>query len=156
MTEIPFSKIFVYCKKDHKGNHIIPFFDALDERYGKAPHTLIAESHLISIKAHIKHIALHGGRYNCPPVSAHYNGQNVGIIKISEGEELIRIAFYAKVGDEMVVLSIKEKPSLYDKGKKKKVEKEMQKWLDEAEEYLKEYKENRERVPFLSYFSHIS
>ena len=78
------------------------------------------------IDATIQHIADSGGKYNQPPISQLYQNRKVGVMKISEKEKLIRIAFWAKINHQMVILNIKDKPKLYEKMVKKKVDKKIQ------------------------------
>lgn len=131
--------IFIYCKRNKKGIvEAIPFLEYINSAYDLRKESDLKK--LIHIKAHILHIANNNAIYNQPPYAEQYRGRNIGVLKVKESEKLLRIAFYTKINDRMIILSAKHKPKLYEKGKKQQVDKEIKKWLDEAEYYVESLK----------------
>lgn len=141
-------KIFNYCKLNKQdGIEKIPFLEYINSNYDVKKERDLKK--IKNIQQHILHIASKGGHYNQPPLSEQYKGRNVGVLKVTEGKKKIRIAFYTKIDDMMVILSAKDKPSLYEKGLKRKVDKEIEQWLDEAEQYADDLKRNpKSIIPF--------
>lgn len=74
-----------------------------------------------------------------PPLTQQYHGRSIGILKISEASNLVRIAFYTKSGSTIILLSAIDKPKLYEKGKKMEVDKMIERFLDRAEQYKTDY-----------------
>jgi hypothetical protein len=64
-----------------------------------------------------------------------YKDREVCILKIKEGNTLIRIA-YVVVENKIIILDAIDKPSSYQKGQKKKIDKMIQDFLDRVESYL--------------------
>ena len=78
---------------------------------------------IMNIEAHLKYLSDNKGRYDLPPIVQKYRNRNIGIIKIKEAEKLVRIAFFAKRGNTIILLGAMDKPRLYEKGMKQKVDK---------------------------------
>lgn len=146
------TKVYIYCQKDERGNPIfIPFLKYLKGKYYDKNGELMRRyfKDVKNFKAVIACVANGEGRYNQPPLSEHYRGRRVGVMKIKEGEVLVRIAFWARVGEKMVLLKAVDKPHNYEKAKKKKVNKMIAKWLDESEELLDDLLEHPKNItPF--------
>jgi len=102
---------------------------------------------LMNIKAHLQHLMDNKGKYDLPPLAQKYRGRNIGILKIKEADGLVRIAFYTKQTNTIVLLDAFDKPKLYEKGKKLKVDKMIEKFLDQAEAFLSDYLENNHTIP---------
>ncbi len=94
---------------------------------------------LMNIKAHLQYLSDNKGKYNLPPIIQKYKDRSIGIIKIREGEKLVRIAFFTKRGNAIILLGAMDKPRLYGKGMKHKVDKMIEKYLDRMEEYRLDY-----------------
>lgn len=102
---------------------------------------------LMNIKAHLQHLMDYKGKYDLPPLAQKYRDRNIGILKIKEADGLVRIAFYTKQANTIVLLNAFDKPKLYEKGKKLKVDKMIEKFLDQAEAFLSDYLENNHTIP---------
>ncbi len=68
---------------------------------------------LANIEAHLDYLLDHRGQYNIPPISQKYKNTKLGILKIKESKTLIRIAYFTKVGEKIVLLDVVNKPKLY-------------------------------------------
>lgn len=88
---------------------------------------------LMNVKAHLEFLVDNKGKYDLPPIVKKYRKQNIGIIKIKESNKLVRIAFFTKSGNAIVLLGAMNKPKLYEKSKKQKVDKMIEKFLDQME-----------------------
>ncbi len=73
-----------------------------------------------NIEAHLKYLIEHDGRYNLPPLIQKYKNQSIGILKIKESSKLVRVAFFTKKDDKIILLDAMDKPTLYEKGDKKR------------------------------------
>ncbi|MFH1012238.1 MAG: hypothetical protein V1760_00610, partial [Candidatus Peregrinibacteria bacterium] len=76
-----------------------------------------------------------------------YKNRNFGVLKIKESATLVRIAFFAKVGSKIVLLGAMDKPKLYEKAKKQKVGRMIEKFLDQAEQNRQDYLKNNLSLP---------
>jgi hypothetical protein len=103
---------------------------------------------IMNIKAHINYLVENKGVYNLPDKTQQYVDRNLGILKIKEGYTLIRIAFMTIPDKEIILLNATDKPALYEKAKKLKVDKNIQDFLDEAECYRDDYLKNKISILF--------
>lgn len=94
---------------------------------------------ITNIKVHLDHLLQNNGRYHLPPLAAQYRNTEIGILKIKEGKSLVRIAFFTRIGEEIILLGAFDKPNLYEKGKKKKIDRFIQNFLHKVERYRKDY-----------------
>jgi hypothetical protein len=102
---------------------------------------------LMNLKAHLEHLMDHKGKYDLPPLAQKYKGRDMGILKIKELNGLVRIAFYTKQTNTIVLLDAFDKPKLYEKSKKLKVDKMIEKFLDQSETFLSDYIKNHHSIP---------
>lgn len=102
---------------------------------------------LMNLKAHLEHVVNNNGKYDLPPLAQKYKGRNIGILKIKEADGLVRIAFYTKQTNTIVLLDAFDKPKLYEKGQKLKVDKMIEKFLDQAEVFSSDYLNNNRSIP---------
>lgn len=102
---------------------------------------------LMNLKAHLEHVMNNKGKYDLPPLAQKYKGRHIGILKIKEADGLVRIAFYTKQANTIVLLDAFDKPKLYEKGKKLKVDKMIEKFLDQAEAFLSDYLKSNHSIP---------
>jgi len=137
--------LFCYYFEDQNGFRKVPFLEYM-QKYSPKPTDSQQElkkkaKKIENIKTHLRNLLEKQGRYHEPPYVKEYTNE-LGILKIKEGKTLVRITFYTHVTLEerkIVLLSVFEKPSLYEKSKKRKVDKEVQKALDDAEYYRDDY-----------------
>jgi len=94
---------------------------------------------LANIQSHLEHLISNKGKYDLPPLAQKYKNRNIGILKIKESSKLVRIAFFTKQGSKIILLNAIDKPKLYEKGKKQQVDKMIENFLDQAEEYKNNY-----------------
>ena len=133
--------IHYFCRKDAKGAITdAPFIEYLNDKYltrTGGPKSLAAAKQFHTVMAVVQHIAgsFRGG-YTLPPYSEHYRDHRIGVMKLHEGKRLVRIAYYAEVKGKLVILTAYDKPALYEKGTKKKVDKDIEKHLAIAEQCL--------------------
>lgn len=102
---------------------------------------------LMNIKAHLEYLTDHKGKYELPPLVQKYKNRKLGILKIKESDTLVRIAFHTEKPNTIVLLDAFDKPKLYEKGKKLKVDKKIEKFLDRAEKFLSDYMQNHHSIP---------
>lgn len=127
--------VYCYCRRNKEGEIIeAPFLEYLTKKYlSSSGIKQGTDKQLRMALAVIHHIAGKDGRgYNFPPHSDHYEGHDFGTMKLHEGRNLIRIAYWARIGDKLVILTATDKPDLYEKSKKKEVNKKIDAWLKEA------------------------
>ena len=92
-----------------------------------------------NIEAHLKYLLEHKGSYDLPPLAQKYKNTHIGILKIKESSNLVRIAYFTKQGNDIILLDAMDKPKLYEKGQKQKVDKMIQRFLDKSEEFRQDY-----------------
>ena len=102
---------------------------------------------LANIEAHLKYLFEYNGSYDQPPLIQKYKNTNIGILKIKESSNLARIAFFTKRDKKIILLDVIDKPKLYEKGKKQKVDKMIEKFLDQGEFYRQDYIKNNISLP---------
>ena len=101
---------------------------------------------LANIEMHLKYLRNNKGKFNIPPLVQKYTGFNIGILKIKEGKILIRISFFV-YQDKIIILDVIEKPKLYEKAKKKLVDKIIYKFLNKSEKYKQDCLKNNNFTP---------
>ncbi len=152
-------EIKCYAFENDAGELEAPFLEYLQEKYSppeneneKAREKRIRN--VIGIREHIRHLVGKKGAYYAPPIIKSYNcseinGINeIGILKIKEGKTLIRIAFVTlKDRGEIVLFNAIDKPDLYQKAQKRKVDKMIGKFIGEIEEYVADYLEKGRTLP---------
>jgi len=79
-----------------------------------------------------------GGQFS-EPLRGNWNFQ---AFRIKDGRILNRIFYFCYYSNKLVLLSAIDKPDNYEKGKKKKVDREYQKALLKAEDYYKKFINN--------------
>jgi hypothetical protein len=73
----------------------------------------------------------------------------VGILKISESGGLVRIAFFVKRGNTIILLDAMDKPKLYEKAKKAQVDKKIDRFLDRVERYRADHESKNQSLPLI-------
>jgi hypothetical protein len=141
----------MYGFKNQQDEIEIPFAEYM-EKYtliGCSPsEELKRTKQVMNIKAHIDYLIDNNGIYNLPDKIQQYVDRSFGILKIKEGKALIRIAFVTIPNESVVLLNATDKPALYDKAKKLRVDKHIQLFLDESENYRNDYLKNNLTIPF--------
>jgi len=134
--------LYCYYFKNQDGIEKIPFLEYM-QKYSPKPtdqvKTIVKK--IKNIKTYLMILLEKQGHYHEPPYIKEYTNK-LGILKIKEGKTLVRVTFYTHVTPEerkIVLLSVFEKPSLYEKSKKRKVDREVQKALNNAEYYRDDY-----------------
>ncbi len=142
----PVVNLFYYYFVNQDGIGIVPFLEYM-QKYSPEPTDSPQNfkrkvKHIENIKAHLKLLLERRGYYHAPPYIEEYTDRELGVLKIKIGKNLVRVTFYTHLSKEsrkIVLLNVFEKPALYEKSKKRKVDKEIQKALDEAERYRDDY-----------------
>ncbi|MDM8566877.1 hypothetical protein QUF74_14640 [Candidatus Halobeggiatoa sp. HSG11] len=143
-------KIIAYGRLNNKQEIELPFYEYLENYAFKTSDEKIK---IISrIYQTIKYLYEHKGSMNLPPYIEPYKKTELSVIKIKYSNILIRIAFFT-IEDEIVLLEAMDKPKFYDKAKKKKIDREIQLFLDKAEENLTNYMENKIGVDITQEFN---
>jgi phage-related protein len=60
-------------------------------------------------------------------------------LRISEGDELVRILYFAFQGDRLVLLNAYDKPNLYEKAGKKEINKKIQRIHEQTKLYYEDF-----------------
>ena len=130
-------KLVCYAFKNKNGELEAPFMGYLQKYAIKKKDNKKVQGkkvkQIMNIEAHLEHLVQNRGKYNNPPITQAYRNRSIGIMKIKEAEGLVRIAFYTKLGNDIVILDAMNKPKLYGKGQKQKVDKMIEKFLDRSE-----------------------
>ena len=144
-------KIICYAFKNQKGELEAPFLEYM-EKY--VIHSQESEKkqakkvkQVMNIKAHLEYIVDNQGRYNLPPVVQKYKNSNLGIIKIKEPDNLVRIAFFTQHDHKIIFLDAYDKPKLYEKQKKQKIDNMIEKFLKKVEFYKLDYEKQKYFIP---------
>jgi len=136
-----------------------PFLEYLQQKYTPPENESDKDrerrvSKIISVREHISHVAERKGVYYIPPLVKTYkcrkigNINEIGILKIKEGNILIRIGFVTFGNkQEIIIFDAFDKPSLYEKAKKREVEKAEQKFVENIEDYITDYLKNGYSLP---------
>ena len=96
---------------------------------------------LAFIDQSIQFIAEHKGK-PIPPIAKTIRGYKFHELRIKEGNKLIRILYFAYHKEKLVLLNAFEKPELYQKGKKKKIDKKVGNILRQTHEYYQDFINN--------------
>ena len=136
-------KILCYAFQNQKGELEAPFLEYL-EKYSisdldSEKQKDLKTKKLMNIKAHLEHLIDNKGKYNIPSIVQKYKEKEIGILKIKESGNLVRIAFFTQIEDTIILLDAFDKPKLYEKQKKKKINTFIQKFLNKAEEFKSDY-----------------
>ena len=102
---------------------------------------------LANIEEHLKYVLEHKGNYDLPPLAQKYKNTHIGILKIKESSNLVRIAYFTRQGNNIILLDAMDKPKLYEKGQKRKVYKMIQRFLDKTEEFRQDYLKQNISLP---------
>lgn len=89
----------------------------------------------------IQFIAEHNGK-PVPPIAKTIRGYKFHELRIKEGSQLIRILYFCYHQERLVLLNAFQKPALYIKGAKKRVEKEIQKIFEQTNQYYDDFINN--------------
>lgn len=110
--------------------------------------------HIINVREHIKHLAVKKGIYNSPPLVKAYKCPKVGditeigILKIKEGKILISVGFITFTDrDEIVIFDAFDKPVMYEKAKKRKIEKIEDEFVESIRNQIEDYLKNGYALP---------
>lgn len=139
-----------YAYKNSKNVTISPFLEYL-EKYAIKEKDLAKNKErkikkLMNIKAHLDYLMMNNGKYNLPPHVQKYRNQSIAILKIKEGDKLVRIAFFTVVEEKIIILDALDKPSLYEKLHSKKVNKRIEDFLFQVEKYRIDYLDNKQSI----------
>lgn len=144
-------KIICYAYKTDQNELESPFLEYLEQYALQAKDSEKKKEQkvkrIMNIKAHLEHLLNHRGNYNLPPLVEQYRERNVGILKIKGPDNLLRIAFFTVVDDVIVILNAIDKPKLHEKQKKQKVDAMIETFLDQADDYRKQFLQNKYSIP---------
>ncbi len=136
-----------------------PFLEYLQQKYAPPGNESDRDREkrvrkIISIREHIRHLVERKGIYYIPPLMKSYKCRKIGdineigILKIKEGNVLVRIGFITFADrQEIIIFDAFDKPYLYEKAKKREVEKDEQKFIRNIEDYLTDYLKNGYSLP---------
>ena len=74
-----------------------------------------------------------------PPIAKTIRGYKFHEIRVKDGSSLIRIFYFCYHQEKLVLLNAFEKPDLYEKGLKKKIDKKIIKILEQTKEYHQDF-----------------
>jgi hypothetical protein len=154
MSNIKTPSLFCYEEQE-----IVPFLEYM-EKYKPDPDDSPKEKNkktknVQEIKARLRYLVDEKGSYHVPPYIEKYINREIGILKIKLGRTLVRIAFYTHLTEEfnrIILLNAFEKPSSYEKVKKRRVDAQIQNALNEAENFRDNYLKSKSIIP-LNIFS---
>lgn len=89
----------------------------------------------------VKFIAEHKGQ-PIPPIAKTIRGHPFHEMRIKDGSNLIRILYFSFCQEKLVLLNAFEKPELYNKGLKKKIEKQILKIIEQTKIYYQDFIKN--------------
>jgi len=78
-----------------------------------------------------------------PPIAKTIRGYKFHEIRVKDGGSLIRIFYFCYHQEKLVLLNAFEKPDLYEKGLKKKIDKKIIKILEQTKEYYQDFINNQ-------------
>lgn len=78
-----------------------------------------------------------------PPIAKTIKGYKFHEIRVKDGGSLIRIFYFCYHKEQLVLLNAFEKPDLYEKGLKKKIDKKIIKILEQTKEYYQDFINNQ-------------
>ncbi|MFH1890673.1 MAG: type II toxin-antitoxin system RelE/ParE family toxin [Candidatus Kuenenbacteria bacterium] len=90
----------------------------------------------------IQFITEHKGR-PIPPVAKPLKGYKFHEMRIKDRINLVRILYFCYTQEKLVLLNAFEKPDLYEKGLKKKVDREINKMLKQTQQYYQDFLSNQ-------------
>ena len=77
------------------------------------------------------------------PIAKTIKGHKFHEIRVKDGGNLIRIFYFCYHQEKLVLLNAFEKPDLYEKGLKKKIDKKIIKILEQTKEYYQDFINNQ-------------
>lgn len=86
----------------------------------------------------IQFIAVNNGK-PVPPIAKPLKGYKFHEMRIKDRNSLIRILYFCYNQDKLVLLNTFEKPDSYEKGLKKKVDREIYKILNQTKNYYQDF-----------------
>jgi phage-related protein len=86
----------------------------------------------------IKFIAENNGK-PIPPIAKTIRGYKFHELRVRDGSNLIRIFYFVYIQEKLVLLNAMEKPENYDKGLKKKIDKEIKRAIELSDKYYKDF-----------------
>ena len=144
--------VVCYAYRDENGSLISPFMEYVDVYRAcqkDTPRQCAQKAkRLINIFQHIEFAADNNGAYFLSDIVELYKDTSIAILKMKEGDHLVRIAFFTLLGESLVLLGAYDKPKLYEKGKKRRVDKKIKKFLLQMEEYRQDFLKNSISIPF--------
>ena len=78
-----------------------------------------------------------------PPIAKTIRGYKFHEIRVKDGSSLIRIFYFCYYQEKLILLNVLEKPNLYEKGVKKKIDKKIINILEQTKEYYKDFINNQ-------------
>jgi phage-related protein len=90
----------------------------------------------------VRFIAENKGR-PVPPIAKPLKGYKFHEIRVKDGSDLIRVLYFCYHQEKIVLLNAFEKPDLYEKGLKKKIDQGINKILELTQEYYNEFLNNQ-------------
>jgi len=78
-----------------------------------------------------------------PPIAKTIRGYKFHEIRVKDGSNLIRVFYFCYHQEKLVLLNAFEKPDLYEKGLKKKIDKKIIKILKQTKEYYQDFPKNQ-------------
>lgn len=136
-----------------------PFLEYLQQKYAPPENESDNDrekrvNKIINVRERIKHIIERKGIYYIPPLVKSYNCRTIGgineigILKIKEGEILVRIGFVTfRDKQEIIIFDAFDKPDLYEKAKKREVEKAEKMFVENIVDYITDYLKNGDTLP---------
>ena len=73
------------------------------------------------------------------PIAKTIRGYKFHELRVKDGSSLVRIFYFVYIQEKLVLLYALEKPGNYDKGLKKKIDKEIEKAIKLADKYYKDF-----------------
>ncbi len=78
-----------------------------------------------------------------PPIAKTVREYKFHEIRVKDGNSLVRIFYFCYHQEKLVLLNAFEKPDLYEKGLKKKIDKKIIKILEQTKEYYQDFIKNQ-------------
>ena len=102
---------------------------------------------VLNIQAHLEHLVTHKKTYTLKYLVQKYKSHDLEVLKIKQGNHLLRVIFYSDHDKIILLLNAYTKPKFYEKAMKRRVNKNIQKLLDQAQVYLEDYRKNHLTLP---------
>jgi len=97
-----------FAYRNEKGELQAPFMDYLEKYAIRERDSEKRKRHkvkqIMNLKGHLEYLIEYEGSYDKPPFIQKYHGRSVGILKVSESENLVRIAFFVNRGNTIILL----------------------------------------------------